>query len=372
MTRKMVLMGFLAVLVSALVTGCQTVRYNDQGLALQRQTGWDQSNPPDWARHGGAEDPKGLNVLFVGVSQERATTEGEAINQAYLDALYKVGDYIGFRLTSKQQNVEWDKTGADGKFPWRIRWRRDENYTQNAKATFAHAYVIEIQRDQVAALTTIKDTWTVQERFGNPRYRNAMKTGSFWKAKILLSVSRDELLTRVQREFDIRAREVDMKLDHAELVYEQARRQAELQMQRTHMLNDLMIDYARQQTELRLEQARSQRALTEDGYKRRLELLEGPTFNFMTNAVWHGFSPEMIRLLSSPPDLASAVPPADYDLPNIEALLPNIGGVPDVQTGAGTHFISYQNAPLPTSSPKTGPPETPTSTDPPLPKIPRN
>lgn len=371
MTRQMVLIGLSLALVCALATGCQTVRYNDQGLQLQRQTGWEQSNPPDWARHGGAEDPEGQNILFVGVSQERATTEGEAINQAYLDALYKVGDYIGFRLTSKQENVEWDKTGAGGKFPWRIRWRRNENYSQEAKSQFAHSYVIEIQRDQVVALTTIKDTWTVQERFGSPRYRNAMKSGSFWKAKILLSVSRDELLTRVQREVDIRTREVDMKLDHAELVYELARRQAELQTQRAHMLNDLMIDYARQQSDLRLEQARRQRELTEDGYKRRLALLEGPTFNFMTSAVWHGFNPEMIRLLSSPPDLASAVPPAEYDLPDIEALLPNIGGVPAVQTGAGSHFISYQNAPLPTSSPKIGPPETPTSPDPPLPKLPK-
>ena len=353
MTRQMVVIGLSAALVCALATGCKTVRYNDRGMQLGQQTGWAESQPPDWARHGGAEDPAGMNVLFVGVSQERATTEGEAINQAYLDALYKVGDYIGFSLTSNAKNAEWDKTGADGRFPWTIRWWRSrDRYAQNARAGFDHEYTVRILRDQVAALATIKDTWTVQERFGNPETSNLMKRGSFWKAKILLSVNRDELLTRVQREFDIRTREVNMKLDHAELVYEQARRQAELEAQRAQMLTEMMIGYAQQQSELRLEQARAQGALAADGYRRRLELLEGPTFHFMTNAVWHGFSPEMIMLLSSPPKLESALPPAKYDVPDIDAKFPNIDGVPDVDLGTqeGTHITSYEPSPYPKSS----------------------
>lgn len=365
MRHQRICIAVVGIVICAIAAGCQTVRYNDAGLNLQTTTGWAASTPPEWAQHGGLEDPTGLNTFFVGVSQEKATTEGEAINQAYMDALYKVGDYIGFTLAGSQVGRQYDKTGADGRFPWRMSWRRSK-FSQESEAEFTQAYETWITRDQVAGLATIKDTWTVQERYANPRTRNNMKSGAFWKAKVLLSVSRDELLTRAQREFEIRTREVDMKLDHAELQYDHAAHQAELQAQQAHMLSDLMLEYARQQTDLRLEVARMRHTLAEKGYEKRLELLDAPTFNFMTNAVWHGFDPEMITLLSTPPLVGTTITPAPFDAPDIERYLPSLGEVPLVDSGTGTHFVNYQS----TQFPNTGPELKPTSTNPPLQKIP--
>lgn len=201
------------VAVALMATSCTTVRTVDGGDTAYREN----VQPPTWAMRN-AKMADASYVYFVGISQEQATSESAAIQQAYMDAMRRVADHIGVWLHGNDEFGA--STEADASTDWahRIPARLKGNsgpFGRSSDGDWDSDDENAVVRDQLIGLVEIEDTWTIRETFWNeadadPVRLNYMKYGELWKAKVLVRAPREELMARAHTEYGIRMREVDL------------------------------------------------------------------------------------------------------------------------------------------------------------------
>jgi len=77
---------------------------------------------PPWAQANGLPPADGT-IYFVGVSQEQATSEALAIEQAHQDALQKVSSYIGLYLGNTDAYTLTTATESTAEWPYRAAYK---------------------------------------------------------------------------------------------------------------------------------------------------------------------------------------------------------------------------------------------------------
>lgn len=284
------LLGMLGVVAAAtLMFGCQTVRYVEVG------GGEELASAPEWVKMNGksADD----RTYFVGISQEQVPSEAEAVNQAYFDALHRVADAVLFRIESVDTLMSGDKSGAQSKWPHNagphprfhglaglgagafaesggsggvfaapgmigVVTPARSQYKSRTAQQFELERTSQVLREQVAGMASIVETWTVRERFEPVTRLSDMKYGALWKAKVLVAVPTDMIEER----------------GHAEAERLLAVTEAETQEYR------LAAERSEAEQKCAIE-------LTEMRIKQKPAPPVSPSFNFMNNALWHGYYP---------------------------------------------------------------------------------
>lgn len=268
---------------------------------------------PPWAQANGLPPTDGT-IYFVGVSQEQATSEALALEQAHQDALQKVSSYIGLYLGNTDAYTLSTSTASAAKWPYRaiykLNWRLKELPAQISRAT-AEAQS-EAQQAQIAgcnwvAQVNIIDTWSVAERFSGPCPNNEMRYGELWKAKVLAAIPQviiDEM-AQYNRNSLRHDQEYARKCMEENIETINYRDQAEWEANHAIAMREREMRLDMQQREF-------------DAYlqyrvaagKRFLEV-ERPTFNFMNNTYLYGtaspFPGEPFTLLSQEYGVAPSV-----------------------------------------------------------------
>lgn len=213
--------GMLFVIV-LIMAGCTTFRQVDRGEVDELN----KPPAPGWAVRNAHVVDTDPYTYFVGISQEHATSEEEAIEQAYLDAARRLSDAIGYWLSGTETVHARSKTKASEDWPHRMtRKPVARKWDHEGSGRWEDVAANTIHRDQVIGKAQIVDTWVVREKFwssANPSgvggRLNYMKYGELWKAKILLRVPTDDLHMRANREYEIRQREVNLQFEPTKIV----------------------------------------------------------------------------------------------------------------------------------------------------------
>lgn len=252
--KHTMVMLFTLVLACTFMMGCAQTR-----IVMTPQSQDMLQGAPEWAQSNGKIEGVEDKIFFVGVSEEQVTGEAEAVDQAYKDAMRRISDYIGVRISARNPYAGTFTTGTDTRWPHRLSphlankvvglaapggyalsngadwsgigataiapiWLAKPEYKGNKGARYANNRGAELAVCNWVGGATIEDTWVVAERFFSgvnakgPFGGNNMRYAQLWKAKVLVSVSkadidevREELNDRQQQEL-----ETDFELRKAE------------------------------------------------------------------------------------------------------------------------------------------------------------
>ena len=115
--RNLFLMLIAGMVICSLMVGCNTVRRVDYGEASESalREARPSSDVPQWALGNVMGDPTldhDANAFFIGISQEQATSEYEAVQQAYFDAMRRVSDALSVRMSGFDRNEASEEAGV--------------------------------------------------------------------------------------------------------------------------------------------------------------------------------------------------------------------------------------------------------------------
>lgn len=297
MARKLVLGTLTVVLVAGLVAGCATVRRIDYGEASESALaeGRPSGNIPQWAL-GNVMGDRTLDhdtyAYFVGVSQEKCTSEYEAVQQGYMDALSRISDAVVVHVKGAAEMGSAAETGAEAEWPHHIvRGHGTSEYDTDAEGVWKNETANQAMRDALVAMATIADSWAVRE-VGEQRepVLNMFKYEELWKAKVLVRVPREELARRMERVYQLHNDKIDWERMVAEMEY---------RLDYNHRKREADLDFATRQKnaeldhEIRRDNAKLDWAIRKAEAEDRLtpERVPQPTFNFMNNSYWYGYGP---------------------------------------------------------------------------------
>lgn len=292
-------MIFLALTLFAMVfAGCETTRRIDFGEVSEQALG-DQvpgSHVPCWATGDIAGDPALSHeqyFYFIGISQEQAPSEYEAIQQAYLDAVRRVADALAIQFVGSDQFTSSSSTETEAEWPNLIRRGRGatHDWERESEEEWRDDSNAQLLRDSVLALATIADAWVTREWGQQPEpVLNMMKYEELWKAKVLIRIPRQELLRRMERVYQLQNDQIDFEREmerlEVRLAYEHRVRDADLDF--TMREKNAMLDY-----EIQRDSAKLDLAIRKAEAEARLApvTVPQPTFSFMNNSYWYGYGP---------------------------------------------------------------------------------
>ena len=288
----------VGVLVCVVVVGCTTVRRVDYGEASESALA--EARPsadiPQWALGNIANDP----VLdheqfsyFVGISQEQATSEYEAVQQAYFDAVRRVADALTLRMQGIDTGASQAAADAEAKWPSHIRQGRGrtKDWDRDSEGSWIDDSENKLVRDAVMALAAVADMWVIREvgQQGQP-IQNMMKYEELWKAKVLIRVPREELMRRMERIYEQACNAVDLENELSELELRLAVeiKEREAQLDYDTRRNTAGLDYDIRKANANLDWA-IRKAEAED--RLTPAKVPQPTFHFMNNSYWYGYGP---------------------------------------------------------------------------------
>lgn len=226
-TQKWIGWGCALAMLTAPVLGCQTYRHV---VTLQNSDMLDGA--PNWAKLNSQEPTEG-DLYFVGVSQEQVTSEAEAVDQAYQDALKKASDYLAVRIEGRDEFGSTASTQTSADWPYRTSphlgntffgfgGRKGAEFDRGSREHVLNERQVSIIRDNLLSYVNIVDTWSASERFGFANsadgiaHYNRMRHGELWKAKVLVVAPKEEMTKLAstiqnmrQRDFETQQREID-------------------------------------------------------------------------------------------------------------------------------------------------------------------
>ncbi len=297
MSRKLVLGTLAVVLAAGLVAGCATVRRIDYGEASESALaeGRPSGNIPQWALGNLMGDPMldhNMYAYFVGVSQESCTSEYQAVQQAYLDALSRLTDAVAVHVQGAAEMSSGADAETEADWPHQIRrGHKTREYDSESEGAWQDEAKNQAMRDAIVAMAGIADRWVVRD-VGQQKepILNMMKYEELWKAKVLLCVPREELARRMERVYQLQNDKIDWEAMVAEMEFKldfnQRKREADLDF--TTRQKNAELDH-----EIRRDNAKLDWAIRKAEAEDRLtpEVVPQPTFNFMNNSYWYGYGP---------------------------------------------------------------------------------
>ncbi len=276
---------------------------------------------PPWAQANGMPPADGT-IYFVGVSQEQATSEVAALEQAHQDVLQKVSNYVGLYLGNTEAYTLSTSTASAAEWPYRaiykLNWLLKEQPAQIDRSSSEAQG--DMQQSQLngcnwIAQVNVIDTWSVAERFSDPCPKNEMRYGELWKAKVLAAVPQAIIDEMAQYNRESLRHEQEFARKCLEDTIETVNFRDQAEWEATHELNlrerEMRLDMMKREFDAYLQYRVA-------AGKRFLEV-ERPTFNFMNNTYLYGtaypFPGEPFTLLSQECGVAPAVvaPPVPVD-----------------------------------------------------------
>jgi hypothetical protein len=264
--KRLLSQGLIAVCALALLSGLGGCAHSRTVVTPDaRDT---LAGAPPWALQNAQCEEKGDMVYFVGVSEEQLTSESEALDQAYKDALRRVNDYVGIEVRGVDELEAQSATKAGSAWPYRVTphmarglgafmWPVHTLGSETRRcgsSQFTNTRGSLLERRQWVAKVNVVDTWTVAERFrsGGGTVKpgpNHMRYGQVWKAKVLVAAPKSDL---------------EKRADHW----------SEYQMHRDEIEMEWREKEWESQHDFKMRQAES--------------LFDKPTFHFMQNTYFHG------------------------------------------------------------------------------------
>ena len=267
---------------------------------------------PPWAQANGLPPADGT-IYFVGVSQEQATSEALAIEQAHQDALQKVSSYIGLYLGTTDAYTLTTATESTAEWPYRaaykLNWllKSPAQISRETEEAQAEAQQAQATGCNWVAQVNIIDTWSVAERFSGPCPKNEMRYGELWKAKVLAAIPQVIIDEMAQYNRDSLRHDQEFARQCMENNIETINYRDQEEWETNHALNlkerEMRLDMQKREFDAYLQYRIA-------AGKRFLEI-ERPTFNFMNNTYLYGnahpFPGEPFTLLSQECGVAPAV-----------------------------------------------------------------